>query len=137
MGIEKCLPELEKKGTQLALAAASHQDRIRRNLEILHSNAAEMVRKERDLKEMKENIDSVWQHKKEPGVTMGNVEPLLTKPKMIEDKKQEEEILFRLDENIQEKELEHRAALLNFNSLLETEQLKEERREEISKLKAR
>ena len=135
--IEKCLPELEKKGTQLALAASCHQDRLRRNLEIIHSNAAEMVRKERDLKKIKENIDSMSKYKEEPVVTMENVEPLVTEPKMIEDKKEEEEILFRLDEKIQRKESEHRAALEIFNSLLETEQLKEERREKISKLKAR
>ena len=135
--IEKCLPELEKKGTQLALAASCRQDRLRRNLEILHSNAAEMVRKERDLKKIKENIDSMSKYKEEAVVTMENVEPLVTEPKMIEDKKEEEEILFRLDEKIQRKESEHRAALEKFNSLLETEQLKEERREKISKLKAR
>ena len=135
--IEKCLPELEKKGTQLALAASCHQDRFRWNLEILHSNAAEMVRKERDLKKIKENIDSMSKYKEEAVVTMENVEPLVTEPKMIEDKKEEEEILFRLDEKIQRKESEHRAALEIFNSLLETEQLKEERREKISKLKAR
>ena len=135
--IEKCLPELEKKGTQLALAASCRQDRFRRNLEILHSNAAEMVRKERDLKKMKENIDSMSKYKEEAMVTMENVEPLVTDPKMIEDKNEEEEILFRLDEKIQRKESEHRAALEKFNSLLETEQLKEERREKISKLKAR
>ena len=135
--IEKCLPELEKKGTQLALAASCRQDILRRNLEILHSNAAEMVRKERDLKKIKENIDSMSKYKEEAVVTMENVEPLVTEPKMIEDKKEEEEILFRLDEKIQRKESEHRAALEIFNSLLETEQLKEERREKISKLKAR
>ena len=135
--IEKCLPELEKKGTKLAFAASCRQDILRRNLEILHSNAAEMVRKERDLKKIKENIDSMSKYKEEAVVTMENVEPLVTEPKMIEDKKEEEEILFRLDEKIQRKESEHRAALEIFNSLLETEQLKEERREKISKLKAR
>ena len=136
--IEKCLPELEAKATQLVLAASSQQVKMRRKFEILRDTAVEIVRGERDLKEIQEK-----KNKNDEKVVskLPDVSPPVKEPEMIEKMEIEREKLSRLEESIQRKESEYKTSLRNFNSLLETqtdlEQVKEEKRVEISKLTAR